>query len=554
MAVRKNINTDIKVESVDEFFKRVIELRTKIEVHQACNDLKDKLVERGHAIDYISKLMSKYNAPFKKDGDKLILEYPELYEPASEKTPGKMQHVAIKQLNLKPEQIKQLNEKREINQQLDMGIDEKGEVRDTSKIPKIDINKIIEESVKCLMSEDPAVIACGILNLTGLRPAEQSMPRHEYSEIGIIEHTMVAVSDYEIAFRGVVKKRTPEDATAFYKRITLAPAKKIVEAQEKFLNFLDVQSLPTDPDKYSQSAFYQQLNDVYRDIFGVSLSTVKAYNDDGTLKDEKGNATPRKGRTFYACALRAVLRFNIYGTQAITKVVQKSLVHDSETHTYKYLGKYEESMFENPPTHINVSTNINEYGKMLNPPIIPVKETVKGFNINNFIDGLEFDENVAFVNFLKAGMSETQAVLTLIKTLRNKNTTAKNIESTKSTSESTESTSESTSPTDNKSVTEKVKTIIEAIMDYNRYCSEGDYTKVVVPSYSYINDISKLYYHKSVAYSTVLKCFSELSDSLDKELKELGVVNGKDEKHNDHNLKGKKKELTAKILKYIEPD
>ena len=536
------------------FFNRIIKLTSKLEVSQACNELLNSFTNRPKplAVGTISKYLTDYKAPFKAYKH----ENPEFNEPV----PGKsiQQHCAYKMLDLSAEQLTELYQQRALSSQKKRGFDDKGELRDLSNIPKKDIAEIIEMSRECLISEKPNVIACGILNLTGLRISEQAMPRHKYDdEVGIIEHTMIAVSKYEIAFRGVVKKRTTDDAIAFYKRPTLIPAQEIVDAQEKYLQSTKVQAISTNIEQF-EATYYQNVNNEYKRRFGKVLSTIEAYEDDGTFLENKKDGKPHKARSFYSCALRAVLRLNNFGGSAISQIVQLSLAHASETETMKYLATFDESLLCNPPTYINVSTNLKEYGKMVVSPIILVKEVVKTFDIEKFTDGLEIEENLKLIEFLRSGMSETQAVLELFKLVRN-NIKPATITAKRLTERVSENVGESTPQTvakteiSKKSVTEKVNEIIAGIMHYNAQETEGDITKIIVPSHGFINSISVLMYGKTVAPKTVKDCLINADVTLDQGLKALGLDEGtKAIQHNNKYHKSTMAELSATILEYIE--
>src|SRR6476469_1765588 len=530
---KKGINTAVKLPTPIDFYNLVIAMTTKLEVSQACNELTDKFHARNLAEQTILKKRSAYRKEFllrtDEDIKKFSTEKPdlfkELFAPAVKK-PDIIQHCAIDMLERTDEEQAVVDKEREISKQESMGI-KNGVVMDISNVTKIDITKIIEQSLKCLtIDDDPFTIACGILNLTGLRPGELCMPRHEHKEAGIVEHTMVAVSEYEIAFRGITKKRGADDTLAFYKRITLVHAQKIVDAREKYLQSKRVQALSTDTEKFSQSGFYQTLNDKYTDLFGDSLSTLKVINKD----------------------------------KSIALIIQRCLAHNGEVTTEKYLGKYDDSLLIKPPTYINVSSNIEEYGEMSVDPVIPVKENMKSFNLLNFVDGIDkmFGDSWRISHFTSTGMSETQAVLAYIKLKTNTTTTVKSVESTEKTIDNPE-----TTPTEKvnektkdkvkeKSVPEKVNEIIKGIMKYNHKCAKDDFKKVVIPSHGYIKTISKLLYNRTVAYVTAKQCLDDMKDTLDNELKSLGIVNGVlDEKQNGKYQKKTQEEISAKILEYI---
>jgi hypothetical protein len=525
-----------------EFFNRVIKLQSKVEVSQAVNELLDGFEERESAgemsVGTISGYLTEYKSPFKT----FTHENPALNESINVK--GKsaphVQHCAVSMLVLRPEQEVKLKAQRAKSSQKKMGFEEDGELKDLTNISKTDITEIIKQSCECLTSENPATIACGILNLTGLRAAEQGMPRHEHKEAGIIEHTMVVLDEYMIGFRGVVKKRSADDALAFYSRATLAPAQLIVDAQEKYLQSLKVQAIATDTQKYKET-FYQNVRNEYKRRFGKSLSTLKAYDSDGNLDKEDG--TPHKGRSFYACAFRAVLKLNGFPSAASIKFVQLALAQDSESEVMKYLASFDEGLFINP-IYFEVSTNHNDFGKMKNPPVIPVKEAVKSFDIENFKEGLPIEESLQLLKFLKSGMSETQAILELFKLVRNQKPATKTAEKT------------DTPEVKEKPVIKIVEEIVEGIMKYNHHDTHGDITKIAIPSHGLINMISKMMRDgKSIAASTVNKYFDLFVPDLHVQLKELGIVKGMgDGKHNGKYFRNTMPELAAKILEYIEAD
>lgn len=532
-----------------EFYNRVITLQSKVEVSQAVNELLDGFEERELAgemsVGTISGYLTEYKSPFKS----FKHENPALNESINVK--GKsaphVQHCAVSMLVLRPEQEAKLKAQRAKSSQKKMGFEEDGELKDLTNISKTDITEIIKQSCECLTSENPATIACGILNLTGLRAAEQGMPRHEHKEAGIIEHTMVVLDEYMIGFRGVVKKRSADDALAFYARATLAPAQLIVDAQEKYLQSLKVQAIATDTQKYKET-FYQNVRNEYKRRFGKSLSTLKAYDSDGNIDKEDG--TPHKGRSFYACAFRAVLKLNGFPSAASIKFVQLALAQDSESEVMKYLASFDEGLFINP-IYFEVSTNHNDFGKMKNPPVIPVKEAVKSFDIDNFKEGLPFEESLQLLKFLKSGMSETQAILELFKLVRNQKP------ATKTTEKTTEKTAEKTDKPEAKAKprSKSVKEIVEGIMHYNRQATEGDIKKIAIPSHGLINEIAKIRLGVTIAPLTINNHFKQYNDALDKELKEMGITEGMADKlHNNKCFNGAFFELAAKILEYTEPD
>ena len=520
----------------ETFYNRVFALQIKTEVHQVINELLDGFKEREIAgtlkVGTISGNLTDYKQHFLKKEH----ENPELNETVVIDGKNYLQHIAYNLIDLDKEQKAKLAVQRAKSSQKKMGFEENGELKDLANIPKTDITEIIKQSCECLTSENPATIACGILNLTGLRVAEQGMPRHEHKEAGIIEHKMAVIDDYMIAFCGVVKKRGADDALAFYARPTLAPAQLIVDAQTKYLQSLKVQAIATDTQKYKET-FYQNVRNEYKRRFGKSLSTLKAYDIDGNIDKEDG--TPHKGRSLYACALRAILKLNGFPTAASISIIQLSLAQNSESEVMKYLASFDEDLFINP-IYFEVSTNPDDFGKMINPPVIPVKEAVKSFDIDKFKEGLEGFESLKLIDFLRSGMSETQAILELFKLVRSQKSATK-----------------TTEKTDTPEIKEKprsvsVKEIVEGIMHYNRQATDGDIKKIVVPSNGIINEIALLRHGKTIAPLTIKNHFTEFNGVLDEGLKDLGIVEGMGGSHNNIH-RGKFDELAAKIMEYIEP-
>ena len=519
------------------FYNRVIALQTKLEVSQACNELLDGFIDPNRKPKPLkSATISGYLTDYKEYFKGIPHKNPELNEPVKDK--DIQQHCAYSMLNLSTEQLNEVIAERAKSKQKKMGFSDDGELRDISNIPKTDITEIIKQSLEYLTSENPATIACGILNLTGLRVSEQAMPRHEHKEAGIVEHTMTVVDEYRIGFRGIVKKRGADDTLAFYTRPTLAPAQLIVNAQEKYLQSTKVQAISTNIEKF-EATFYQNINNEYKRRFGKSLSTIKAY-DEKTGELVKPDGSSHRGRSFYACALRAILKLNGFGNAASIKLIQLSLAHDSESEVMGYLASFDEGLFINPPTYVSMSTNLNDFGKMFNTPVIPVKETVKSFNLEKFQDALEINESLKLTEFLHSGMSETQAILELFKLVRNQKSAIKTAEKT------------DTPEVKEKPRSVSVKEIVEGIMHYNRQATDGDIKKIVVPSNGIINEIALLRHGKTIAPLTIKNHFTEFNGVLDEGLKDLGIVEGMGGSHNNIH-RGKFGELAAKIMEYIEP-
>lgn len=304
-----------------------------------------------------------------------------------------------------------------------------------------------------------------------------------------------------------------------------------------------LKKISTVPKKFSET-FYQNIKNEYKRRFSVSLSTLSGYDEDDNLVDEDG--APHKGRSFYVCVLRSIFRakINRFNNATCINLSALSLAQDSDKEVMTYFASYDEDLFIHTPDDILLSTNTNDYGKMKIQPVIPVKEEIKSFNIEKFIDGLEGGEDLKLREFLRSGMSETQGVLELFKMVRNKKSVIK-------TAEKNDTTEVKEKP---RSVI--VSEIVEGIMVYNRIAAkEGNITKIAIPSHGLIGEIAKLKIGVTIAPTTVNKYFELHNNALDKELKEMGIVEGmKDKVHNSNCFRGEFLKLAAKIKEYIEAD
>jgi hypothetical protein len=511
--------TDYIIPTPQEFFNQVIALDNKLAVHQACNTLLDELGKQ-YTVATISRKLSAYKKPFYSHQHTNA----ELNETIESKKGTNTQHIAGRLLTLSDEQKQALNTKRAETDNSRAGFNENGDIREVEK-PPVDITAVVKKSLECLTSVDPYTIGAGIINLTGLRANEQNMQSRNYPAWDlIIDRDMVVVDEFVIGFKGISKKSNPDDAQAYHARVTLAPAQMIVDAQNRFRASKAVKSIPSDYEKY-RSNFMDTFCRKYSDLFGETLSTVEAYDDEGNITNSNG--TPHKGRAFYACALRSILKASKnFGDSAASKYIQLCLAHENPGITIKYLGRYDEKEFINP-IDINIPTNIKGLGKMTTATI--EKATKKPANkkpatkktevkqvapkntldIDAFISGLSPENQVKFAELMSNESSLTNALLAMI------NSGSK------------------TKSTENKStVSDEIKTVITAIMDYNS--EQVINTNCVVPSYGLINKIAKQIWHKELAPKTVEKVLSELNDDITSRLanKEItglnvGTWNGK---------------------------
>jgi hypothetical protein len=522
-----------------EFFTRVSALNDKLAVSQAVNELLDQL-KAEYSIKTISVNLSVFRKPFTT----FIHPMAELNETINTKKGVHTQHCAVSMLNLNEEQQAELVEKRRETSHARDGFDKDGEIRELD-LPKTDIAKIIEKSCECLLSDNPHIIAAGIVNLTGLRANEQNMPRYNHKDLGIIERQMIVLDEFVIGFKGVSKKHNEDDVLAFYARPTLAPAKLIVDAHNKYLSFRAVQAINPDINSY-QKTFQQQFKNEYKKIFGKTLSTIEMFDDDGELTRENG--TPHKGRAFYACALRAILKQKYFGSSAINTYVQLALVHDSIAETMKYLGRYDEALFINP-VNINLPTNIKGLGKRmdLNSTVEIVENKLdKTFNLSQFIEGLSLENQLKIAEFLNDGMGETQAVLALFEYATANRKLSTMVPETL-VSESTDNQPSSRKET----VTDTIAQIVENIMHYNRQNADGEIEKLAVPTYGLINKICEKIQNKSLASTTVKTYLTKQADKLNEELEQMGISGGiNNTSHNGQYHRKTMSELVDTILEY----
>ncbi|MBD2342206.1 hypothetical protein H6G64_35395 [Calothrix sp. FACHB-156] len=505
----------------EEFFNQTIALNDKLAVHQACNKLLDLLANSPNArtgeplaVSTISKKLAEYK--------KLFYNYqhknPELNEKVETNNGTNTQHIAARLLTLTDEQYQVLHKQRSQNDEARAGFDSNGDIREVEK-PSIDIESTIRKSLEYLNSNDPHTIGVGIINLTGLRANEQNMPAREYPNWEtVITREMVAIDEFVIAFKGISKKKNIEDAQAYHARVTLAPAQMIVDAQKRFLSSKAVKAIPTDYEKY-RKGFQDTFSNRYGELFGRELSTIEAYDDEGRLL--KNNGTPHKGRAFYACALRAILKAKNFNDSACNQYIQRCLAHENVGITIKYLGRYDEKEFINP-IDINLPTNIKGLGKMVNLPAVlepqttdttvkeikPTKttaikdkkqnkETVKAqpkntFDIDTFMNALDGDLLTEFQKLLNTDSNLTNAVIAVVNLAKQKST--------------------QDSHTKKRSVSDEVRDIIVAIMEYNEQQTVN--TNCIVPTYSLINKISEKHYQKPLFVKTVTQTLEQYQEDI----------------------------------------
>lgn len=508
----------------NEFFNQVIGLDSKLAVHQACNELLD-LLSANYATSTISKKLTEYKKPFYA----FKHEKSELNETIETKKGTNTQHIAARLLTLSGEQKQTLEFTRGESENARAGYNSDGDIKEIN-YPPIDIKIVIEKSLECLTSIDPHTIGAGILNLTGLRANEQNMPAREYPSWNmILERDMVVIDEFLIGFKGLSKAKSEDSAKLYaenyYCRATLAPAKIIVEAQKRFRTCAAVQAISKNYEEY-RKGFMDTFSNRYSDLFGNTLSTLEAYDDNGNLV--KANGTPHKGRAFYACAIRAILKeIKGFKDSPSSLYIKNCLAHESQGITIKYLGRYDEKDFVNP-IDINIPTNVKSLGLLSKTKFNKIQKSLVNktetkpkpktnpkntFDIDAFITGLPNDLQVKFAELMSNESSLTNAILGLI-----------SISSKEG---------KNTSHQINKvTVSDEIKIIIAAIIDYNSQQTIN--TNCVVPTYALINKISERYLNKSIAKSTVDTVLKSLNNDITTRLNQkeitgldIGTWNGK---------------------------
>jgi hypothetical protein len=515
------------IPSPEQFFNDVTQLNDKKAVHKACNELLDLLSEN-YAVSTISTKLTPYK--------KLFYNYQHTNPELNEEVKGKIQHIAGKLLNLTDEQSQKLENEREEKRNSSAGFDGDGEYRNIQKNP-MDITEVIKKACGYLNSQDPYTISTGILLLTGLRQSEQSQLKRLDEETNtIIEREMIAIGEYLIAFKGVTKKRNFTDKETWFIRPTLAPAQMIVDAQKRFALSPKIQAIPVEYQRYEDCTFARQLRRKFKDLMGTDLATIAAYDNVGRLINS--DASPHKARAFYACALRAIYQSNGMRETSVIRLIKKSLVHENESETTKYLGKYSTDEFINAPS-IELPTNYNDLGAKKEIMITAIKEAQQAtkeakkseakpalstglqpstkatakqskltINLEELLDGLSEDEQIKVGKMLSEKISVTTIILNLIADAK----------------KSSKSMNKEQKPK-RKSVTEKINEIAKAILTFNMRVSEEQ--KPVVPTYGLINKISKRLPGETpsaeIAGSTFDAWLKANKNDLDKELLNAGI-------------------------------
>jgi integrase len=478
-----------------QFFVTVSKLDNVLAVHKAVNELLD-LFANQYSVATISKKLSEYKKPF------YAFQHSDdaLNESVETKKGINTQHIAARLLTLSDEQKQQLGVSRTDSDNARAGFDAEGEIREVSK-PPVDIKAVIEKSLGCLQSTDIATIAVGVANLTGLRGNEINQIQRHYPDWDtIIERDLIVVSEFVIGCR-LSKERSIEDATAYHARVTLAPAQLIVDAHNRFKASPEVKAIGANYEKY-RTGFYSKFNKRYSDLFGETLSTIEAFDDDGKITE--ANGTPHKGRAFYACALRGILKtVKQFKDSAASRYIQLCLAHASTGITIKYLGRYDDTDFVNP-IDINIPKSIKGLGKMtplaVNKAVTKAKAKPKTqrkskekpalntVNLDALLNALSPENQLKLGSMLNSGVSLTDTIISMI------NAPVKAKSDIKRT------------------VADDVQSIITAIMDYNsQQLLTQDY---VIPTVGLINKISSQLWNKQLMPKTVADVLKSVNDDL----------------------------------------
>lgn len=495
-----------------EEFKGMIELaKDRLTITSLCNQLLDKLAEN-YTIPTVSKKLSSYK--------KLLYSYqstnPKLNETVTTKKGSNTQTIAANLLKLSDEQSKELSQSRLENNAAKLGLDEEGEVRDVNMPPK-DIKNIVEESCKLLSSTDVASVACGVMVLTGVRSYEQGVKK-ALVESEIIEREWLVVGEFLIAIKGIAKKGTD---TNWYVRPTLAPAKLIVDAQNRYWNSAEVKNLTLTSSGFDKSGLKKAISRKFKTLFGEKLATIEGYDDNGKLID--ANGSPHKARGFYVQALTPVLKNNGLNLNHIKMYVQKSLAHTLSGVTQKYFDRYDENQFIEPIA-INIPTSMKKIGLMpdeivreLNQEFTPkttqesnqeTEETMTtqtktdmGIDLDVIAQSIDSRLKPEFQRMLNEGFSPTEALIKIIETAQN------------------------TPPKEDKQppVSEKIEEIIVAILEYNE--NQPEIENILYPSYTVCNRISKEKYGKEIARKTYDDVWKLKGRDITEKLENRGIPN-----------------------------
>ena len=148
---------------------------------------------------------------------------------------------------------------------------------------------------------------------------------------------------------------------------------------------------------------------------------------------------------------------------------------------------------------------------------ITVPRNLVLFNLEEFVNDLSVQNRLKMIEVFQDEMSETQAVLALIESLSEKRVVQKNSEEKQ----------------EKQPVIKIIDSIIKATMSYNRQVYDGDLKKIVIPSYGIVNKVSEVKFGKQIAPTTSRAYFEEHYSSLTKELAEMGISEGMEDK--EHN-------------------
>lgn len=530
------------------FFELVKGLDSRERVEQACQALLD-ILNKKFATSTVSARLTAYKKLFYN----FTHSNPELNEEVTiklgtEEEEKKLQHIAGNLLRLSDKQLKELGQERGKSEQSRRGIDKSGELRQVELSPQ-KIQVIVDKASNLLASDKAVEIACGLLPLTGLRKNEQNMPAIEYDS-RVVEREWKVVGENLLAVKGLSKK---DGDTSWYVRPTLIPAMTVVEAQERFLSFKEVQNIGSNYNAYNNGSFRKKMDRSFKSIWDKELSTIEAYDDSG--RQVGNNASTHKARAFYVWSLIPVLKSSGFKQKQASLYLQNCLGHEDEKDTSKYFNRYDEDAFTEA-IDINIPKNIKEVGqisainveqmnkaylesvkgeekeqasdskveekvekqetktaktkeKVMQTKQKPVKKETEvkqtsDFDINQFIKAIPVDYQSQFQTLIEENRADVTNVLLEMFKIIVENSNQK--------------------PNKNRAeVPQKVEEIIAAVMEYNE--AQTETKSMLVPLYAACNRISKTVFGKEFARSTYEDIWKKKGVDIVERLEKLGIPN-----------------------------
>ncbi|MEM7726050.1 MAG: protelomerase family protein [Cyanobacteria bacterium P01_A01_bin.45] len=498
----------------EEFFNVVKDIDNKLEVNRKCNELLDSL-KANHTVKTISKMLSAYKKPFYA----YTSPHESLNEVVTTKQHGtKSQHIAANLLSLDSEQKTELAIQTEVNEKEKLGFDSEGNVRDI-ELPPIDIEETIRLALTLLNSNSAYEIACGLLILTGLRQNEIGLDEvvvtnNDTNKEIIIRRDFRIVGENLIAVSGISKKH---GSTTYYVRPTLAPAKMILDALNRFRSSSQIQKHWNKMDEkttkvFNKSPISRGIQRAFQRHFGVTLSSIETFNDSGELIKPNGYA--HKARGFYIQAMLPVLKLHNYNQNQSKQYMQLALSHENSKETQKYFDRYDENRFISP-IQMNIPKNLNVLGKT-NFEDVEKLEIWENKRVGNLED--EKLESEIFYYSKPKEKSNPQLTVDLAQLTLNLQELDNELSNklnhlldngsnlTEALSKVFKQAYETTSQTEKErkiTVSDHIENIVQTIMDYND--SQPEIKNWIMPGYSVVDSIWRKVTGKELARATYQK-------------------------------------------------